>query len=390
MKVCIATGAYTPYSKGGGEVSAQQLAEGLAERGVDVVVLTIGPDEINERINGIRVIRFTSFNIYWGTVESENKGLLKKAAWHLLESYNFRIKLKLDDFFKNENPDILHVRNITDMSPYLWKVASKRGVKVISTLNNYACICVKTSMFRNHKNCHSLCLPCKITSFPKRYLSNFVDGVISVSLFTLEKHKQLGFFKNAICKVIYTGLPSKFQELPVIQSNFLSLGWIGRIDETKGVYELIQAFSSLNSDSVLYIAGIGEPEYVEKCKAIASSKVVFLDYIKSEEFYKLVDIVIINSLWNEPFPRVLIESYSNGRPVLTTNRGGTREMVKTNETGFVFDPDKDSLQDELSKLEQLDLSDLKSMRKNIAKFITGLSAEMIEQHIKFYHEILDA
>lgn len=51
-----------------------------------------------------------------------------------------------------------------------------------------------------------------------------------------------------------------------------------------------------------------------------------------------MDCVIINSLWNEPFPRVLIEAYAFGRPVIAARTGGTPEMVSEGLTGYTFDP----------------------------------------------------
>jgi glycosyltransferase involved in cell wall biosynthesis len=49
-------------------------------------------------------------------------------------------------------------------------------------------------------------------------------------------------------------------------------------------------------------------------------------------------MVVVPSVWKEPFGRVVIESYAYGKPVLAANRGGLPEIVKS-DTGRIFDPE---------------------------------------------------
>ena len=44
------------------------------------------------------------------------------------------------------------------------------------------------------------------------------------------------------------------------------------------------------------------------------------------------------SLWDEPLPRVVLEAYAYGVPVIGSNRGGISEIVESGSTGFIFDP----------------------------------------------------
>jgi glycosyltransferase involved in cell wall biosynthesis len=67
-------------------------------------------------------------------------------------------------------------------------------------------------------------------------------------------------------------------------------------------------------------------------------QVRFLGRKPPEEFYPLLDMLVVPSLWHEPFARVVIEAYSYGVPVVASDRGGQPEAVEHNVTGFLFDP----------------------------------------------------
>ncbi|CAN0506139.1 unnamed protein product, partial [Scytosiphon promiscuus] len=56
-------------------------------------------------------------------------------------------------------------------------------------------------------------------------------------------------------------------------------------------------------------------------------------------FYRSVDLVVVPSLWAEPLPRIGYEANYCGLPVIVSNCGGCPELVETNKTGSVFDPD---------------------------------------------------
>ena len=46
--------------------------------------------------------------------------------------------------------------------------------------------------------------------------------------------------------------------------------------------------------------------------------------------------MIIPSLWNEPFGRVVIEAYSHNKPVIGANRGGIPEIIKRKRKWIYF------------------------------------------------------
>ena len=56
---------------------------------------------------------------------------------------------------------------------------------------------------------------------------------------------------------------------------------------------------------------------------------------------KISDIVVLPSYYKEGVPRVLIEGAALGKPLISTNVNGCRDIVKDNENGLII-PTRDS------------------------------------------------
>jgi glycosyltransferase involved in cell wall biosynthesis len=203
-------------------------------------------------------------------------------------------------------------------------------------------------------------------SYIKKLLFKLVDTPVGISDSIVEKHRLMGFQKEGAWKTVFNPVHEVDKTtLPARKSadnrTPLTYGFIGRVEEKKGITELLDVYSNMPEcfrDEVrLIIAGVGDLEYTSKLIDRYSSKNVnFVGFRSFPEFIGDVDLVVVPSLWNEPFGRVVVESYAYGVPVLTANTGGLPELVQP-ETGVVFDariPDAFAfaLIDTLRKLKQ--------------------------------------
>jgi glycosyltransferase involved in cell wall biosynthesis len=69
------------------------------------------------------------------------------------------------------------------------------------------------------------------------------------------------------------------------------------------------------------------------------------------ELYTEADVVVVPSIWKEPFPRVILEAMAAGRPVVATRSGGIPELVEDGATGILVAPrDKLELSQALVRL----------------------------------------
>lgn len=133
--------------------------------------------------------------------------------------------------------------------------------------------------------------------------------------------------------------------------------YTGRIDPTKGLFELIESIQQLNSESInciLHIVGweLNPGQLVENELKSYSYELGLEDKVKffgkqsvGEElnfFYRNADIYCIPS-YNEGFPRTIWEAMANGLPVIATKVGGIPDILVNVKNALLIEP-KSSLQ----------------------------------------------
>ena len=383
MKILIVSSLYFPYIKGGGEISTKLLAEGLNAKGFDVKVYSISNKEKDDIINGVHVHRVKTSNIYWSFNAPSSK--LKKIIWHLKDSYNIQSGNKFKEYISKNKPDVVITSTIEDISPYIWKICKELKIKVIHILRSYTLLCPKATMYKKDKLCKKQCLSCKIITYPKKILSKYVDVVVGISEFILNEHTKYGYFPNAKQEVIYN--PVEIPKIKIQKYNKnkkeMIFGFVGRIEKAKGIEFLLDNFSRLKLENVkLFIYGKGlTKEYENEIKQkYESNQIIFKGFKKPEEIYNEIDILIVPSLWNEPFGRIVPEANSYEVPVLVSNRGGLPELVEEGKNGYVFDPDKEGdFEEKLKKIIE--------MKKNNS-FSFDKEKFSLDEVIKKYEQIL--
>lgn len=189
---------------------------------------------------------------------------------------------------------------------------------------------------------------------PSRYgmdeiISN-TKKVISVSEFRNNYIKDFFNMKDENCSVVLNCCSSdvlkhatKF-ELDDLKDKYnlndkKIILYIGRVDKDKGTLELVKACNKINrSDFKLLVVGAPifdtgittDYENLVKNEISKNDNFIMTGYVKHEElykFYSLADVVVIPSQVEDSAPLVLIESISNGKPVIASNCGGIPEYV---------------------------------------------------------------
>lgn len=131
------------------------------------------------------------------------------------------------------------------------------------------------------------------------------------------------------------------REIGFSEDDFIMV-YSGRINQEKGVSELIDAVLKLNDTPRIKLLIIGgtffgnagdEDDYVRALKEKAvriKERIVFTGFIAYEnmpDYLRLADIAVIPSIWNDPFPTTVLEAQAMGLPIITTVRGGIPEEV---------------------------------------------------------------
>jgi glycosyltransferase involved in cell wall biosynthesis len=340
MKILLVSTLYNPYEIGGAERSTRLIAKGYKKRGYEVEILTTCDRDMVNYVDEIKVNYVKFKHIFW-RFNSVKVSIFEKILWRILEPLNFLNNSKIDNTLKNINPDLIHTNNIAGISPIIWKLAKKNKIKILHTARDYYLLCAKSGMYRNKKACSSQCSMCKIYTSHYKKLSHQVDAFVGVSNFVKEAHLNNGYFSNSKSNDFVNNIfKSKIykKNRSYNNNNSLKIGVIGFIRETKGVNQLIESLN-FNLNINLIIAGQTSKGPYEKSfkKLIKNDKIEYLGYKDPELFFNSIDILIHPAVWHEPFPRVLIESFSYGVPVIASSNGGTNEAIIGLDTGFVYE-----------------------------------------------------
>jgi D-inositol-3-phosphate glycosyltransferase len=138
--------------------------------------------------------------------------------------------------------------------------------------------------------------------------------------------------------------------------------FVGRVDPLKGVDNLIKALPHLCDIPKLKLMIIGGGDHsrheVEQLRKLADSlevraSVDFLGLIKHEDlpyFYNAADACVVPSYY-ESFGLVALESLACGTPVVATDVGNHKNLIRQGETGYVTkDNDPCRLADRIASL----------------------------------------
>jgi UDP-N-acetylglucosamine:(glucosyl)LPS alpha-1,2-N-acetylglucosaminyltransferase len=123
----------------------------------------------------------------------------------------------------------------------------------------------------------------------------------------------------------------------------------GRAVPEKGVYELVTAFSRICEHYPIKLLIVGSSwfhlieadDYLKMVMTTANSmkeKIIFTGYIYPEDMpnmYAMADVVVIPSIWEEPFGVVALEAMAMKKPMIISKSGGLVEVVSESSALFV-------------------------------------------------------
>ncbi len=158
-------------------------------------------------------------------------------------------------------------------------------------------------------------------------------------------------------EVIYNGIDlsafvsatsSSFRETRQIPAHAPVLGFVGQLDERKGIGVLLSAFELIRArlpDAYLVLGGEGPLREMIESEAREKGwgeRVVLTGFVEDvAAIMHAIDVLLLPSYW-EGFGIVLIEAMACGRPVITTDISSMPEIVEEGRTGFLIPPGESS------------------------------------------------
>ncbi len=347
MRLTFVNTLYPPHGAAGAETTLRLLATQMMGRGHDCNVVTLTPGKRAEtgKVDGIPVHYLPLANVFWP--HGANKSSVWRILFQTIEVYNPLMKRRLTALLRQLAPDVVNFHNLQGFSASAWSAARKLRVPMVQTLHDYYTACPRSAMWRPSRgNCASLCSECNAFSAPRRAMSGLPDAVTCVSHRVFDRLAGAGSFPHARsgrqpARIIRgnnaaEALPSAYS---TSVNGPLRLGFMGRLDPSKGLENLIDVMKRLPAGSAsLRIAGTGKPGYTQDLHARAGSAddVAFIGHVSPAEFFPTIDLLIIPSVWEDPFPRVFHEALAYGVPSLATPLGGLSEVIEHGRNGFLM------------------------------------------------------
>lgn len=407
MKICIISNLYSPYIIGGAEINAERLAKALSKHN-KVFVITTRPFDnlfslfsIKGRVDGISVYRFYPLNLYnvYFTKKRKIPSWIK-VIWHIVDLFNIHSFFVVLRILKKEKPDIVHTNNLDGISFSIFWGIKLLSIPLVHTLHDYHLLCPYANLIcpcTKFKICKKRPFPCRVYSFFKRLVVDSIPKVvIGPSQFIVDMHIKYGFFKKSCFKRVPYFIETKESSFVFYKENkdTFNLLYVGRLSKEKGVDVLIRSFMSLEGSFLrLHIIGDGPEKRKLEMLGKDDKRIIFYGRVNQPEldkFYKLGDVLVVPSIWDEVFGRVIIEAFSFGVVVVGSNRGGIKELIQHRYNGFLFDVEKrDDLVHLLKYCNQLKRKgELRLLQENAFHSASEFDEDkIIEKWMRVYRDV---
>ncbi|GAB4167774.1 MAG: hypothetical protein Kow00108_00390 [Calditrichia bacterium] len=244
----------------------------------------------------------------------------------------FHFYSELRSFFKDQKFDLIMIHGYGVAADLLIASALLKGTKFILMDHGRVMNLPKSSIIKRKIK---ILLYKRIQKFIA--VSNQIKNEM-INEFGLESQK---------IEVIYNGIPDNFlnNKIRSMENRDKTILFVGRLAEVKNVTTLLKALQLLIEDSVMVkLILVGDGPLRNSLEQTAKdlnlgNNISFLGF-KSDvrQYYEIADCFVLPSYY-EGISIALLEAMAYGLPVIASNVGGNKEIIKHNRNGYLFEPD---------------------------------------------------
>jgi glycosyltransferase involved in cell wall biosynthesis len=301
------------------------------------------------------------YNFYGSTQELLGRTLIDNLQAPFRAIWNRDAFEKLRRLQAAEQFDIWLVHNVfPGLSPAVYDAARKSGVPVVQYLHNYRFGCINGSFLNRGEPCFRCLngnfLPAVQTRCWRDNRVACATMAISVS-----RLRAVGVFGQVAHWIAISHAQKKFHIQFGIPGERITVNYhcyrgplrrgaeggrdvlfVGRLSIEKGVQILIEAWKELRvRDRLLWIVGEGPfrahlEELARPCPTVRFAGPMYGEDLSQK--WLSAAITVVPSIWEEPFGRVLTESWAHRVPVVAARIGALPELIELTAAGWLFDP----------------------------------------------------
>ncbi len=385
MRILLLSNLYPPFVEGGAEILAGDIAAGLERLGHEVIVLTSSyglskpqhDGKLWRSLQPAPPVYFDRQRSFWSQ--------LNQPFNYYRRYHNAANARTLRQVVAATTPDILYIWEITGIGVNsLLKVLPDLNIPIVFHLGSYWLLYARSPQTEQSR--------LRLRWLKQRLIGTVPEltwtSLIAVSATVKQEYVRSGFDPKRI-EVIYNGIDPRFLTLPRSASNeeeAFQLLFVGRIRVEKGILVLLKALDLLmhemNSPDLLsaklsdghnagtssmhemngsvmlsaakhldspplhlHIFGDGDETYISELKTFLHEKglteiVTFHGKVPQDELiqhYDRCDLLLVPSLWQEPFGLVVAEAMARGLPVIASNVGGPAEILTHEINGLLVE-----------------------------------------------------
>lgn len=304
----------------------KELVERLLEDGYRVIIsspngekidklieLGIEHDEVNIKRHGSNPFEEVKLLTYY-------RGIMKKYRPDVV--FGYTIKPNIYGAIAANKANIPFIANITGLGSAVEKPGPLK--KIIIPMYKYAFSNIQTVFFQNKEN--------------RQF---FIDNNIA-----LGRHKLLPGSGVNLKQFHLQEYPSTNETTEFV--------FISRIMKEKGIDQYLEAAEYITNkypETRFHVCGFCEEEYESILQSYQDEGIITYHGMVSDirEILKITHCTVHPTYYPEGLSNVLLESAASGRPIISTNRSGTRETINDTVNGYLIE--EENSKDLINKIE---------------------------------------
>lgn len=343
-----------------------------------------------EFVDNVIVYRSGSFFFDFKARFTKTESRLCKIKNRIADLYNPAVSSHFKKVLNEFKPDIIHTNGLRGIGPCIWKIAQKRGIKVVHTLRDYY---AADPLMREHPPVNPI-----LTMWQNYWNkeSKNINAVTAPSSFVIKRMSGFGFGRNSVLRPVSNGITfnktsflqniNRFSQKNSTRTRFL---FAGTLVDFKGVLKLLESFKECQkkrNDIEIVFCGAGPLAELIQAEAEQNQSIIYrgkLDVDPMSKEYLNADVCVIPSLWEEPFGLVVIEAAYHGCALIASNKGGIPEIIEKLGAGILCDCS------DVQQLTQkmLFLCNESERRKQREIFVDSVEKYSIENSINQYDNL---